>query len=129
MRVSADLRDALKAAEVAGGRVYRDERPQGAALPAVVLQVISAPIEPLMKGEQPLGETRIQANCLADSRGSADLLRAEVLAARPLRAVVGETSFRRIMADGGREDSDRGQDGKTIFRATIDLIVWARPAS
>ena len=41
MSMSADLRDRLVAAGIAGGSIFRDERPQGSALPAVILLVVS----------------------------------------------------------------------------------------
>jgi len=129
MSMTADLRDLLKDAGVAGGRVYRDLRPAIAGLPAVTLQTISEPINPLMKGEDALRETRVQVNCYADSRQGADDLRDAVLAARPTRSVSGGTNFRRITAEGGRSGSDTADAGLITYWTMIDLMIWHRPAS
>jgi hypothetical protein len=127
MSMTADLRDHWKAVPIAGGRVYRDERPQGTVLPAVWFQVITGARDALMKGEHALNPTRLQVNCLGDSRGAADELAEAVLGARPLRAAVGDTHFSRLIVDNIGEDSERQETGGTIFRTRIDLIVWHRP--
>lgn len=129
MSMTADLRDYWKEANIAAGRVYRDERPQGTGLPALWFQVINGAVDPLMKGEHALNPTRVQINCLAESRGAADALAEAVLAARPVREAIGDTYFARLLVDSTGQDSERQEAGGTIFRTRIDLIVWHRPLS
>lgn len=133
MSMTADLRDRLVEAGVAGGRVHRDLRPQASALPSVTLQLISEPTDALMKGENSLRASRVQVDCWSASRGEADAIADAVRAARPEREVIGSTDFRRAYVDDvssridtadGRESTPQG----TIFRTRIDLIIWWRPA-
>ncbi|MEG3165540.1 DUF3168 domain-containing protein [Sphingomonas sp. PB2P19] len=126
--MTADLRDRFKAAGVAGGRVYRDVRPQGSAMPAVRMQQVSDIVGDLMKGESLLRETLIQVDAFASSRSEADAIAEAIAAARPAKEVVGGTDFRRIFIDGGDTDSETPASGGTIYRTRIDLLVWHRPA-
>lgn len=128
MSMTADLRDHLKAQGVAGGRVYRDVRPQGSPLPAVRLQQITNPVSAFMKGEDSLRETLVQADVFALSRGEADDTAKAIEAARPTRTTIGDTDFRRVFIDGGDTDSETPASGGTIYRTRIDLLVWHRPA-
>ncbi len=128
MSMTADLRDHLKAQGVAGGRVYRDVRPQGSTLPAIRMQQITDTVSPLMKGDDSLRETLIQIDVFASSRGEADEIGRAVEQARPVRATIGSTDFRRVFIDGGDTDSENPASGGTIYRTRIDLLVWHRPA-
>ncbi len=128
MSMTADLRDHLKSAAIADGRVYRDVRPQGSPLPAVRLQQITDTVAPFMKGEASLRETLVQVDVFALSRGEADEAAKAVEAARPTRITIGDTDFRRIFIDGGDTDSETPASGGTIYRTRIDLLVWHRPA-
>lgn len=128
MSMTADLRDHFKASAIAGARVYRDVRPQGSALPAVRLQQITDTVAPFMKGDDSLRATLVQVDAFALSRSEADEVAKSVEAARPTRATIGETDFRRILIDGGDTDSETPPSGGTIYRTRIDLLVWHRPA-
>ena len=129
MSMSADLRDRAKVADVAGGAVYRDERPQGSPLPAIVLQVASDPRQTTYDDDASLRETRTQADCMAASRGDADLLAEALLAAVLPRGVHGSTRFSRSFVASSRTYSDRVAAGGTIFVTSLDLSVWHQPAA
>jgi hypothetical protein len=129
MSMTADLRDVLRDAGIAGGSVYRDRRPQDAALPAVVLQLIDDPRSSFMAGENALRSSLVQADIWAVSRGDADAICDALLVARPLRAVRGVTDFRRIYVDAVRNDSEVPAGQAPVFRTTLDLAVWWRPIS
>lgn len=128
MSMTADLRDHLKTAAIASGRVYRDVRPQGSLLPAVRLQQISDTVVPFMKGEDALRETLVQVDVFALSRSEADATAKAIETARPTRTTIGDTDFRRVFIDGGDTDSETPASGGTIYRTRIDLLVWHRPA-
>lgn len=130
MSMTADLRDHYQAANVASGRVYRDERTEGDPLPGVVIQSITDPRTALMKGEDALRETQLQVDVWASSRGEADAIAETIIAARPLRSVVGVTNFRRIYVDDATTSSERSTDQlATNFRTRLDLTVWWKPVS
>lgn len=129
MSMSADLRDLLKAAGVANARVYRDEIPTSVTGGRVRLQVITETRDPLMKADNALNGDTVQVDCFGPDRATADDVAAQVLAARPVRAVHGSTDFRRITLDGSRQSSERSQAGEVTYRTSLDLLVWWRPAS
>ena len=129
MSMTADLRDVLRDAGVAGGMVYRDRRPQEAVLPAVVLQMIDDPRTAFMSGEDALRSSLVQADVWAFSRGEADAIGEALLAARPLRTVRGGTNFRRVYVNSARTDSEAPAGQPPVFRTTFDLAVWWRPVS
>jgi hypothetical protein len=128
MSMTADLRDYLKAQGIAGGRVYRDVRPQGSTLPAIRMQQVTDTVSPLMKGDDSLRETLIQIDVFALSRAEADEIGRAVEQSRPARVAIGSTDFRRVFIDGGDTDSENPASGGTIYRTRIDLLVWHRPA-
>ncbi|MDO7841080.1 hypothetical protein [Sphingomonas immobilis] len=127
--MSADLRDRLKAADVAAGRVYRDERPQGSLLSAVRLQVASDPRPSTYEGRQVLRGTLVQADCMAASRGEADELAESLIAAAEPEGVVGTTRFARSFVEASRTYSDREDNGAVTYVTSLDLRVWHQPAA
>lgn len=112
-----------------GTRVSWAERPQGGALPAIVLWVISQPVAYNLQGAQALTQTRVQADCwgatYAGAKGAAQAL------SRLLSGYEGEqgdTLFQGVFQDGAREGRDAsanttGSDPERFFRSSIDFIV------
>ena len=125
--MTAALRDRLKADAgvnaIAATRVYRDERPQGSGLPAIVIMLVSDPRDYTYAGRTDFRRSRVTVECLASSRGAADEMAEAVIAACEGAAVVGATTFQRVIVANQFGDSDRVTDG-TIFRAAVDLFVW-----
>lgn len=128
MSMSAALRDRLKAAGVAKGSVYRDERTQGSTLPAVVLLVVSDPRPSTHDGRQALRETRVQVDCMAASRGEADEIAEAVIATAEQPGIVSGVRFSRAFVDSSRTRSDKPASGGTTFITSLDLMVWHQPA-
>lgn len=129
MTMSADLRDRLKTAGVAGGAIYRDERPQGSPLPAVVALVASDPRPTTHDGRQALRETRVQLDCQAASRGAADDIAEAAIAAAEPAGIFGGTRFSRSFVDSQRTYSERSDAGVTTFVNSLDFLIWHEPAA
>ncbi len=129
MSMSADLRDRMKAAGLAGGRIYRDERPPGSALPAVRSVVTSDPRPSTMDGRQVLRETGFQHDCMALSRGEADDLAEAVIDQTEAEAVYGATNFSRSFVDQTRRYSERDPAGVLTYVTSLDMRVWHQPAA
>lgn len=110
-------------ADFVGGRVHWRRRPQGGALPAVVLQIVSAPRSYNMKGESGLRRTQVQVDLIADSYTQVTALERLVLPqVSGARVVEGQTEFRGIFVDATREDDEETETG-SLFRASIDLTI------
>jgi hypothetical protein len=131
MSMTAALRDALKAlpalTEVAGGRVYRDERPQEDPLPAVVLLLVSDPRPWTFSGPQSLRRARVQIDCLAASRGQADAIAETIIAGIDGRALAKQPPFESAQINNVRNDSAR-VGSATTFRTIIDAMIWHHSA-
>lgn len=127
MSMSADLRDRLE--PVANGQVYRDEILQGASGKRVRLQVVSDPRPTTHDGDQALRETRVQLDCMAESRGDADDLAEAVIAAACPAGISGGTQFSRSFVAALRTYSERPDSGDTTFVSSLDLMVWHQPAA
>ncbi len=126
MSMSADLRDRMKAAGMAA---YRDERPSGSPLPAVLFQVVSDPRPSTMEGRQALRETTVQHDCMAGSRGEADALAEAVIALTETAGVFGDTKFCRSFVDASRSYSERDPKGVVTYVTSLDMRVWHQPAA
>lgn len=127
MSATSDLRDALRAAPGVtarvGQRIYRDQRPAGSALGAVVLLLVSDPRPLAFDGPQSLRRARVQIDCLASSRGDADDLADDVITAINGRALTGAGAIESIGVINVRADSSRDPDA-TTYRTAIDAMVW-----
>ena len=129
MSMSADLRDRMKAASLAGGRVYRDERPPGSDLPAV-RSVVTSDLRPsTMEGRQALRETGVQHDCMALSRAEADALAEAVIVETESAAIFGTTQFSRSFVDASRTYSERDPNGVVTYVTSLDIRVWHQPAA
>lgn len=132
MAISAVLRDALKAAAIvndaAGGRIYRDERPQGDPLPAIVILLVSDPRPRTFSGPQSIRRARLQIDCLARSRGVADELAEAVINAVDGHALAALPTVESARVVDTRNDSSRDSPA-TTFRTAIDVMVWHYPSN
>lgn len=129
MPMTAALRDRLELAAVAGGRVYRDERPAGTTLPAIRLQMVSDPRPSTYEGRQDLRATTVQIDCMALSRGAADQVAEDAISAAEGEAEVDDTHFLRSFVDSARTYSERDSAGILTFITSLDMIVWHKPAA
>jgi hypothetical protein len=129
MTMSLDLLVRMKAAGLAGGRVYRDERLPGSALPAVRSTVTSDPQPSTMDGRQALRETGVQHDCMALTRDEADALAEAVIVATETAGIHGATKFSRSFVDASRSYSERDAKGVVTYVTSLDMRVWHSPAA
>lgn len=129
-----DLRALLLAdqevAEAVGARVTWVARPQGSALPAVVLHNVGGFKGYHLSGESGPRQPRVQVNCLGDSLKSAHgAFRAVMAVLSGYSGTFGGTYFQGILQDSEPRDlSD--PDGATeqrVFGLTVDFIVNHTP--
>jgi hypothetical protein len=116
-------------AAIAADHVFWVERPQGVALPALVLQTISGDRPEDLDGAPSMRSTRVQASCFALAKAaggggyqqSRELAEAAIAALLP-EAEVGGIVFWRATAS---EPADLGADTETgfIFHAAADLVL------
>lgn len=127
MSVTATLRDALRAAPtvttLVEQRTFRDQRPQGSSLDAIVILLISDPRPMAFDGPQSLRRSRVQIDCLSTSRGGADDLAEVVITLVNGRALRGTGKIESVRVDNVRNDTSRDPDA-TTFRTAIDVMVW-----
>lgn len=120
-RVLADPTVAAKA----GTRVYWGVRPQGEALPAVVLNVISEPHEFHLKGPNDFRASRVQVDALASSYGDALKIAEALIVAlvQPNRS--NGVVFQHADAEGPR---NQGEDtaGGFVHRHSSDFLIRHR---
>lgn len=129
MSMSADLRDRLEAAGVAGGAVFRDVAPSSRPRPFVILQTISDPRPSTYEGRTTFRETRIQADVQATSRKQADDIAEALILAAEGSGTVGATKFTRAFVDSLRTYSERQSGTETVYVTSLDLLIWHAPAA
>lgn len=124
-----DLRALLLAnsgvATMVGSRVTWGGRPQGGALPAVVLHLVGGAKTYTLTGESGPIAKRVQANCLAaDYLGAVNTFRAVTAALSGYAGTFGGTYFQGILQDSEPSDLD-APDGtdQRIYGLTADFIV------
>jgi hypothetical protein len=107
---------------VVAQRVAWVERPQGGALPAITLQVISDPRPQHFTGFQDLRATRVQVDVWGDDYGDVTSGAEAAIAALGPAATSNGISFDRSFVD---DIGDLGEQTETafIFRKRIDFIV------
>lgn len=110
-----------------GTRVSWDERPQGSAVPAIVLWLISQPIDYDLGGAITLVETRVQADCWGRTKASAKAT------ARALAALLsgysgeqGGTRFQGVFQDNARDTRDFTV-ADPLFLSSIDFLIRHQP--
>jgi hypothetical protein len=129
MSMSADLRDRLEAAGVAGGAVFRDLAPSNAMRPFVILQTISDPRPSTYEGRSRFRETRVQADCQGTSRKQADDIAEALIIAAEGAGTFGTTKFTRAFVDSLRSYSDRESGTEPVYVTSLDLQIWHAPAA
>lgn len=105
------------------GRIYWGVAPQGAALPYLVLNIISATDHPHMQGAGGFWQYRVQVDSYGADRPAARTL------SRAVRGEINGTragDIRLILFDAEREVFEGGADGRP-FRTTQDYIITWRP--
>ncbi|AMK19333.1 tail completion protein gp17 [Sphingobium sp. MI1205] len=111
-------------AAIVGTRVSWLERPQGAALPAITLQVISDPRPQHLKGLDGARGTRVQLDCWAASFAQAlALARAAIATLQPPTTIEGK-KFGNARIDGQRDLGETAAGGAFVHRQSVDLFIW-----
>jgi hypothetical protein len=110
-----------------GQRVYWVDRPQAAALPAIVLQVISDPRPQHLKGFDDLRETRVQLDVFGTSYASVLAITEAALAALVPENTGNGIIFNRALVDGARDLGERTET-QFIHRRSTDLLIWWQSA-
>lgn len=128
MSLSAALRDRLRAASVADGSIYRDERPDTAKLPAVVLLIVSDPQPSGYEGRQKLREARVQLDCIGNDRSEADAIAESAINALEGAGTISGVTFQRSFVGDVRRRIDATSQEKSIFTTSPELYVWHHPA-
>ena len=109
-------------------RINWSRRPQGAALPAIVLQRISGTPDVHHAGASGLVVSRVQVDCWAASYGAAKgVARAVETAITAQTFTQGATRFDVILIDSERDDST--DETTPLFRTSLDLMVHHASAS
>ncbi|KMS54719.1 DUF3168 domain-containing protein [Sphingobium cupriresistens] len=102
-------------------------RPQGSAMPAIVLTTVSAPMDEHMRGLQSLQFMRLQLDTYAPSVIVAQQLRDKAIATMVPRYRDQGFYFRPASVLGRRDLSEPGVNGP-IYRTSTDIRVRYSPA-
>lgn len=125
----ARLRADAALATIVGTRVVWIERPQGSALPAVTLQVISPGRDYTYAGADGTANPRVQADCWGRTYLEAKLVSRAMIAAVEQRATMGGINFAPAFIDGARDmATEELPGGEKVYRVSLDIIVWNSPA-
>ena len=109
-------------------RINWSRRPQGSALPAIVLHRIDGTPDVHHGGASGLVVSRVQVDCWAASYGSAKAAaRAVETAVTAQTFTQGATRFDVILIDSERDDST--DETTPLFRTSLDLMVHHANAS
>ena len=109
-------------------RINWSRRPQGAALPAIVLHRVSGLPDVHHAGASGLVVSRVQVDCWAASYGSAKAVaRAVETAITAQTFTQGAVRFDVILIDSERDDST--DETTPLFRTSLDLMVHHANAS
>ena len=108
-----------------GSRINWRKRPQGEAVPAIVLFLISQTGEYVYRGASSLKFARVQCDLYAETYGEALALeKVFVAVVDRYRGKFGNTVFNGIFLDNRREGDDPGKnDAAQLFRVSIDLLI------
>jgi hypothetical protein len=119
------LQDDAGVSALVAQRIDWGRRPQGDALPAIVLTVASAPRTGTMTGRCELVGYLVQIDCWgADYKSASDVAHA-VIAALDLLLVA---PFDHALVESQRGPLlDPGEDGEAdLYRSSLDVRVWAQ---
>jgi hypothetical protein len=107
-------------------RVYCGSRPQGGALPDIIINRISgAPIY-TDDGESGLAEARLELECWGTTYASAkNPARAVIVSLSAFFGTVGGTTFQYILLDAERDLREGGGNAdEYLFRTQLDFRIW-----
>ena len=109
-------------------RINWSRRPQGSALPAIVLHRIDGTPDVHHGGASGLVSSRVQVDCWAESYGSAKAIARAVEAAITAQTFTqGAIRFDVILIDAERDDTS--DETTPLFRTSLDLMVRSANAS
>ncbi len=108
---------------LSGENIEWDDRAPDAPLPAITLQTITDARPQNNDGFDAFWPTRVQVNCLAQTKSQAVALRRAAIAALVPYAEQDGTIFLRSFIDGGGSDAERQPTGR-LCRERTDLIIW-----
>lgn len=119
------LRDTAAIAALVGTHIDWGLRPQGSALPALGLTVISRIPVDSDEGDSGLYQTRVQVDCWAASMTAAKALAAPVKAALSGRRIETTPSFLQAVWTENETDypSEMDKGGLPIMRVSIDFLI------
>lgn len=129
-----DLRALLLAdagvAAIVGTRVTWGARPQGSALPAVVLHLVSDTPVYTLAADSGHRDSRVQADCLADDYlESLTVSRAVTVALSGYSGTSGTTIFQGIFQESARDLSEPDAvSEQRAFRFSLDFTAHHLPA-
>lgn len=120
--VAALLADASLAA-ITGGRIDWGWRAAGDPLPAVSMNVASAPRRQTYRGSDCLVAYRVQIDCWGATFGEAKLI---ARACSSAMAKLGRPAFDGVFPLGERDAPDTDATGKPIGRTILEFRIWHR---
>ncbi len=123
--VAVLLADAALAA-IVGPRITWQVRPQGDALPAIVLQRVSGARDYAMEGPTGLVQSRVQMDCWSVTYASAlAVARALRNLLSGLRTEAGGTELQGCFIDLERHSFEKdGEAAQAFHRVMIDFQIW-----
>lgn len=116
------LADATVAAGVAT-RIFWGDRPQGTALPAIVLQTVSDPRTAHLKDYDETRVTLIQLDVYATTYASALSIARSAIAVLKVPVTINEKVFGPAFVDGQR-DTVEPSGTTNIYRQSVDFSIW-----
>jgi hypothetical protein len=116
------LLDDAAVGAIAGARIEWGVRPQGQALPGVVLVLISEPDTQRLDRAQAMVEARVQIDCRATSRAQTVALRKAVKAALRSGGTFNGARFGRGLFSDVRDLSEPLETG-VVHRDSFDILV------
>lgn len=111
-------------------RIHFVTRPQGSALPAVVMANVSGVRTYTLRSPANLTESRIQVDCWGLSFGATKMVGRRVIdAMHRLRGTHQGIVFEAAFLDTERDSFDSGSNAQTgtaerVFRTSLDFIIW-----
>ena len=132
--MKAALRSYLLADSTIAGmiidRIYWQQRERGEPLPCLVLTRVSGTTGQTHGGADTLVRSRIQVNCLADTRAAADALESAVMARLNGRAFTQDgVTFSTCQHIAARDLTEAGAiDTETVFCPSLDFLILHKEA-
>lgn len=110
-----------------GDRITWSRRAQGAALPAVVLNIISRTPGYSMEAVSGAVEQRVQVDCWGATYGDARGVARQITESLSgVRVTVAGVNFLGSFKDGDRDSFEQGAGDEPLYRVNLDFIIWTR---